>query len=78
MAINQQPLRLTDAQRDHLRAAAGHIERVRAGLDIEVTDPCGSCGRESAKNYTDFRLDQELGSIVTKLRRVAATPSRKA
>lgn len=76
MAINQTRLRLTDAQCDHLRAAAGHIERARLELEIESTDACGQCGRESAKNYTHFRLDQELSGVVSKLKKIVTTAEK--
>lgn len=53
-----------------LHRAARKIEDVVRSLDPAMTGPCPHCGRDSAKNYAEFRLSQELGGMARKLDKI--------
>ena len=52
-----------------MRDAIRHLVAVAEGLDGSMTDTCGQCGRESAVNYAEYRLCQELGGVIRRLSR---------
>ena len=61
---------LNDVQIRDLQIAVWRIRDAVKGLDPAMTGPCTHCGRDSARNYAEFRLSQELGGMAHKLQKI--------
>lgn len=63
--------RLSPMQVALLEEVRDHLRLVREGLDVSM-ERCDHCGRESAKEYAEYRLAQEIDGVVTKVERFLA------
>lgn len=55
---------------EYLRQAADLVQQFRVRLDVSAPQ-CSGCGRPHAVDLRDFRADQELEAVFTKLMRFA-------
>lgn len=60
---------LTPEQQEILRRAARLVDGVAREMDVRKEE-CSHCERDWAVDYAQYRAEQELGAVVTKIGRI--------